>query len=234
MGLARELRTVVTLKCPRHLLPTKQMRHSRKEWASLQCSTAPFGTRGPSGRAQQRATVHPCTRNAQPGRTVPHLRGRGPTGGGGVPHSHQTSMGSGAGLPRQEGDGARIQTPARAQWAPALRGALRGHHRNGLRQRRTRSGAGEGGRVAQGCAGKSSNATTQPKQQQIQGPGHVGLMATMWVPTGARIPIFSPNGHPSQGRQKGFRRSHILKTFRQAPKMVKTAKNNKSVRLQKW
>ena len=41
------------------------------------------------------------------------------------------------------------------------------------------------------------------------GSGYMGLAATTWVPMGAQVPALSLNHHPnpSQGRQKGFRKS---------------------------
>ena len=47
------------------------------------------------------------------------------------------------------------------------------------------------------------------------GPSYTGLVATTWVPMGDRGPVLSPTRHPkqSQGRQKGFRKSRILKIF---------------------
>ena len=65
--------------------------------------------------------------------------------------------------------------------------------------------------------GNLAGITKQPTQRQFQGfwGGHgsdyMGLAATMWVPMGAQVPVLSLNHHPnpSQGRQKGFRKSSI-------------------------
>ena len=48
------------------------------------------------------------------------------------------------------------------------------------------------------------------------GPGYMGLVATMWVPMGARVPIFHQmiTQSKSQRQQKDFQKSHFRKIFR--------------------
>ena len=66
--------------------------------------------------------------------------------------------------------------------------------------------------------GNLAGVTKQPTQRQFQGfwgghgSGYMGLAATMRVPMGAQVPVLSLHHHPnpSQGRQKGFRKSPIL------------------------
>ena len=65
--------------------------------------------------------------------------------------------------------------------------------------------------------GNLVGVTKQPTQRQFRGfwgghgSGYIGLAATTWVPMGAQVPVLSLNHHPnpSQGRQKGFRKSRI-------------------------
>ena len=66
--------------------------------------------------------------------------------------------------------------------------------------------------------GNLAGVTKQPTQRQFRGfggahgSGYMGLAAITWVPMGAQVPVLSLNHHPnpSQGRQKGFRKSRIL------------------------
>ena len=60
------------------------------------------------------------------------------------------------------------------------------------------------------------------------GPGYMGLTATMWVPTGAGVPILSPNDHPnrSQRRQKDFGKTQIFENFQLTHANQKTAKSS--------
>ena len=74
-----------------------------------------------------------------------------------------------------------------------------------------------------------SGATKQPNQQQnsaflgAHGVCYMGLVATMWVPMGAQVPVLSPNDHQdhSQGQLKGFAENQILKKFSGATKQPK-------------
>ena len=77
-------------------------------------------------------------------------------------------------------------------------------------------GATEGFRKSR-IFGNLAGVTKQPTQRQFQGfwgghgSGYMGLAATTWVPMGAQVPVLSLNHHPnpSQGRQKGLRKSRI-------------------------
>ena len=62
----------------------------------------------------------------------------------------------------------------------------------------------------------------------MHGRGYAGLVVTVWVPMGAQVPVLSPNDHPPQGRQEGFRKGRILKHFQVPLNSLSNAKTAKS------
>ena len=84
--------------------------------------------------------------------------------------------------------------------------------------------------------GNLAGVTKQPTQRQFEGfwgghgSGYMGLAATMRVPMGAQVPVLSLHHHPnpSQGRQKGFRKSPILEILQVSLNSLSSVKTTKS------
>ena len=65
------------------------------------------------------------------------------------------------------------------------------------------------------------------KRDERRALGYRGLGATTWVPTGAQVPVLSPNDHPrpSRGRQRVSEEVEFLKIFQWTHASLETAEN---------